>query len=47
MLGCIVWWRRTARFNAQAVAANALILTAGFILMGYQLSGYFTQGAST
>jgi len=46
MLGCIVWWRRTARFNGQAVVANALILTAGFVLMGYQLRGYFTQGAS-
>lgn len=47
MLGCIVWWRRARRFNAQAVVANALILTAGLVLMGYQLSGYFTQGAST
>lgn len=47
MLACIVWWRRTARFNRQAVVANALILTAGFVLLGYQLSGYFTQGTAT
>lgn len=46
MLGCVVWWRRTARFNRQAVLANALILTAGLVLMGYQLGGYFTQDTS-
>lgn len=43
MLGCVLWWRRTAGFQRQATLANAAILTAGLILMGYQLSGYFTQ----
>lgn len=42
MLGVILLWRRSALFNRQAVAANALILFAGFVLTGYQLAGYFT-----
>ena len=41
MLGVILLWRTSALFNRQAVAANALILFAGFLLMGYQLAGYF------
>jgi hypothetical protein len=41
MLGLILLWRRSALFNRQAVAANALILFAGFVLMGYQAAGYF------
>jgi hypothetical protein len=44
ILGVIVWWRRQPGFNRQAMAANALILFAGFLLMEYQLAGYFTQG---
>jgi hypothetical protein len=35
------FWRFTARFQSQAVLANALLMTAGFLLMGYQLSGYY------
>ena len=42
MLGVILLWRKSALFNRQATAANALILFAGFVLMGYQLAGYFT-----
>jgi len=41
ILGFMVWWRRTASFGRVAVAANALILMAGFMLMEYQLAGYF------
>ena len=41
MLAIIVQWRRTASFDRFAVAANAVILTAGFVLMEYQLAGYF------
>jgi len=37
-------WRRTASFERFAVAANALILTAGFMLMEYQLAAYFSAG---
>ena len=44
MLAIILQWRRTASFERSAVAANALILTAGFMLMEYQLAGYFVGG---
>lgn len=40
VIGLIVW-RRSRHFTTQAVAANVVIMTAGFMLMGYQLSGYF------
>src|SRR6476660_3268274 len=33
-------WRRTADFGRHAVFANVLLMTAGFLLIGYQLSGY-------
>ena len=36
-------WRYTARFNAQAVLANGFLMTSGFVLIGYQLSGYFLE----
>lgn len=35
------WWRSTSAFAQQAVAANLLLLFAGFLLTGYQLAGYF------
>jgi hypothetical protein len=41
MLVIILQWRRTASFERLAVAANALILTAGFMLIEYQLAAYF------
>jgi hypothetical protein len=40
MLICFTLWRRSSRFASQAFAANWLLLTAGLILMGYQLSGF-------
>jgi hypothetical protein len=33
-------WRRTAGFGRYAVLTNVLLMTAGFVLMGYQLAGY-------
>jgi hypothetical protein len=36
----ITQWRRTQGFIRHAVLANVLLMTAGFILMGYQLAGY-------
>jgi len=39
-------WRRTGRFERQAFVANAVIMACGFVLMGYQLTGYFL-GART
>jgi hypothetical protein len=33
-------WRRTAGFGRHAVLANVVLMTAGFVLIGYQLAGY-------
>ncbi|MBA4090715.1 HupE/UreJ family protein [Sphingomonas sp. VDB2] len=38
-------WRLSPSFNRSAILANAALMTAGFVLIGYQLAGYFTQGA--
>lgn len=43
MLVLMLAWRRHAGFRRHALLANAAILTAGLVLMGYQLTGYFTQ----
>jgi hypothetical protein len=43
ILFAITWWRGTADFVKHAVLANVVVMTLGFILMGYQLGGYFTQ----
>ena len=34
------YWRRTPSFMRHAFAANVLLMTAGFVLVGYQLAGY-------
>ena len=43
-LACILiamgWWRRSHGFMRHAYAANVAIMTAGFVLVGMQLSGY-------
>ena len=39
------FWRLTESFRRNAIAANAALMAAGFILIGYQLAGYFQQGA--
>ncbi len=36
-------WRQTAGFIRHAVMANVVLMTIGFLLMGYQLTGYFTE----
>ena len=33
------FWRRTSSFHRHAFAANVALMTAGFILVGYQLTG--------
>ncbi len=43
MLGLMLMWRKARGFANQAVLANIVILTAGFVLMQYQLVGYFTH----
>lgn len=35
------YWRRTAGFWKHAYSANVVMMSAGFILIGYQLTGYF------
>ena len=40
LLGLVVW-RRNGRFTQQAILANIAIMFAGFLLIGYQLSGYY------
>lgn len=37
------FWRRSPAFARQAFAANTLLMTAGFLLMGYQLAGFFVS----
>jgi hypothetical protein len=35
------YWRRSPAFLRQAYTANVIMMTLGFILMGYQITGYF------
>ena len=35
------YWRRTPSFTRHAYASNVVLMTAGFLLMGYQLAGFF------
>ncbi len=35
------FWRRAPNFMAQAYTANVVMMSMGFILMGYQITGYF------
>jgi hypothetical protein len=37
------YWRRTDSFLRHAYAANVVIMTAGFVLIGYQLTGWFVS----
>jgi hypothetical protein len=37
-------WRQTASFGRHAWAANVALMSAGFVLMGLQLTGYFLLG---
>ena len=39
------FWRRAAGFWRHAYTANVVIMTAGFVLIGYQLTGYFVSKA--
>ncbi len=34
-------WRTTRAFTRQALVANGVLMTCGFMLMGFQLTGYF------
>ena len=43
ILLAMAYWRRTAAFSRQAFAANVIVMACGFVLMGYQLTGYFVS----
>jgi len=43
ILIAMAYWRRTSAFQRQAFGANVIVMTCGFILIGYQLAGYFTS----
>lgn len=38
-------WRTSGTYQRSAFAANAVLMCAGFVLVGYQMTGYFSQGA--
>jgi hypothetical protein len=40
----MAFWRRASGFGPTAVAANGLLMTAGFVLVGHQLAGYVLGG---
>ncbi|MBL8271351.1 HupE/UreJ family protein [Steroidobacter sp.] len=37
----MTYWRAAPSFTRYATAANVLLMAAGFVLVGYQLTGYF------
>ena len=41
VLIAISFWRTRPGFLRHSFAANTVIMTAGFMLVGYQLAGYF------
>jgi hypothetical protein len=41
ILIALTYWRTRTGFMRHAFAANAIVMTGGFLLIGYQLSGYF------
>jgi hypothetical protein len=40
----LTYWRTRAGFLRHAFATNTVLMSAGFLLVGYQLSGYFLVG---
>jgi len=42
ILLAMTWWRSTSDFVKHAVAANVVVMMLGFLLIGYQLTGYYT-----
>jgi len=45
ILTFMVLWRHRPGFIRHAVAANVVLMTAGFVLMGYQIAGYLLPHA--
>jgi hypothetical protein len=44
VLVALTYWRTRAGFLRHAFFTNTALLSAGFLLMGYQMSGYFLAG---
>ncbi|MCG8635749.1 MAG: HupE/UreJ family protein [Desulfobacterales bacterium] len=42
ILIAITYWRKSGAFMRHAYAANTFMMMLGFMLMGYQMTGYFT-----
>lgn len=47
ILIAMTYWRSAPSFTRYAAAANVLLMVAGFILVGYQLTGYVIGQASS
>ena len=45
ILIAINYWRKSGRFMEQAYTANAVLMMLGFLLVGYQLTGFFVAPA--
>ncbi len=43
ILAVMLWWRRRPGFAREALAANVLIMSAGFLLIGFQATAYLTH----
>ena len=43
VLIALTWWRSRPGFLAHAFAANTALMAGGFMLIGYQLTGYYTS----
>src|SRR5262245_7679413 len=43
VLLALAFWRTRSRYLRHAYAANAALMTAGFVLVGYQMTGYFVE----
>jgi len=43
ILIALTYWRRRPTFLSHAFAANTALMAGGFILMGYQIAGYYMQ----
>jgi len=41
ILIALTWWRTRSAFFHHAFAFNGVVMACGFLLVGYQLSGYF------
>jgi hypothetical protein len=41
ILIAMTYWRRSSRFMDQAYTAQVVLMTGGFVLVGYQLVGFF------